>query len=137
MSQFNDSASKQFVEAALLVADASQSVALSISTLCVYLNISRRTLELATRPIIGKSPLLFFTDRRLCRTDSLNSVVLRFDTGEYLGRYRQKRSNKDQNNLLELLKYSKLRCPTDYSISASTCCMYRILSRASCSTPGA
>ena len=67
ISQFDNSASKQLVEAALLLADASQSTALSISTLCANLKVSRRTLELGFRTIIGKSPLQFFTDRRLCR----------------------------------------------------------------------
>ena len=67
ISQFDNSASKQLVEAALLLADASQPAVLSISTLCANLNVSRRTLELAFRTIIGKSPLQFFTGRRLCR----------------------------------------------------------------------
>jgi AraC family ethanolamine operon transcriptional activator len=63
----NNSTSKHVVEAALTLMDVSEPNVLSIALLCANLNISRRTLELAFRTIIGKSPLQFFTDRRLCR----------------------------------------------------------------------
>jgi AraC family ethanolamine operon transcriptional activator len=52
---------------ALTYADAFQSQAVTVSDLCANVNVSRRTLEVAFQTIVGKSPLQFLTQRRLCR----------------------------------------------------------------------
>ncbi len=98
----NDSASKHVVEAALMLMDVSEQNVSSISMLCANLNVSRRTLELAFRTIIGKSPLQFFTDRRLCRayialskseqeSASVTDIALSYgftELGRFAARYR-------------------------------------------------
>ena len=67
VSQLIESRSKQVVEMALTYADAFQSQAVTVSDLCANVNVSRRTLEVAFQTIVGKSPLQFLTQRRLCR----------------------------------------------------------------------
>ena len=67
VSQLIESRSKQFVEMTLTYADAFQSQSPTVSELCANVNVSRRTLEVAFQTIVGKSPLQFLTQRRLCR----------------------------------------------------------------------
>ena len=67
VSQLIESRSKQVVEMTLTYADAFQSQSLTVSELCANVNVSRRTLEVAFQTIVGKSPLQFLTQRRLCR----------------------------------------------------------------------
>jgi AraC-like DNA-binding protein len=67
VSQLTESRSKHVVEMTLTYADAFQSQAVTVSDLCVNVNVSRRTLEVAFQTIVGKSPLQFLTQRRLCR----------------------------------------------------------------------
>lgn len=67
VSQLIESRSKQVVEMTLTYADAFQSQSPTVSELCANVNVSRRTLEVAFQTIVGKSPLQFLTQRRLCR----------------------------------------------------------------------
>ena len=67
VSQLIESRSKQVVEMTLTYADAFQSQSPTVSELCASVNVSRRTLEVAFQTIVGKSPLQFLTQRRLCR----------------------------------------------------------------------
>ena len=67
VSQLIESSSKQVVEMTLTYADAFQSQSPTVSELCANVNVSRRTLEVAFQTIVGKSPLQFLTQRRLCR----------------------------------------------------------------------
>ena len=67
VSQLIESRSKQVVEMTLTYADAFQSQSPTVSELCANVNVSRRTLEVAFQTIVGKSPLQFITQRRLCR----------------------------------------------------------------------
>ncbi len=67
VSQLIESRSKQVVEMALTYADAFQAQPVTVSNLCANVNASRRTLEVAFQAIVGKSPLQFLTQRRLCR----------------------------------------------------------------------
>ena len=67
VSQLIESRSKQVVEMTLTYADAFQSQSPTVSDLCANVNVSRRTLEVAFQTIVGKSPLQFLTQRRLCR----------------------------------------------------------------------
>ena len=67
VSQLIESHSKQVVEMTLMYADAFQSQSPTVSELCANVNVSRRTLEVAFQTIVGKSPLQFLTQRRLCR----------------------------------------------------------------------
>ena len=67
VSQLIESRSKQVVEMTLTYADAFQSQSPTVSALCANVNVSRRTLEVAFQTIVGKSPLQFLTQRRLCR----------------------------------------------------------------------
>ena len=67
VSQLIESHSKQVVEMTLTYADAFQSQSPTVSELCANVNVSRRTLEVAFQTIVGKSPLQFLTQRRLCR----------------------------------------------------------------------
>ena len=64
---FNEPAAKSLVESALMHADNSPGCSPTISDLCVRLNVSRRTLELAFQKLMGKSPLRFLMQRRLSR----------------------------------------------------------------------
>ena len=67
VSQLIESRSMQVVEMTLTYADAFQSQSPTVSELCANVNVSRRTLEVAFQTIVGKSPLQFLTQRRLCR----------------------------------------------------------------------
>lgn len=67
VSQLIESRSKLVVEMTLTYADAFQSQSPTVSELCANVNVSRRTLEVAFQTIVGKSPLQFLTQRRLCR----------------------------------------------------------------------
>ena len=66
VSQLIESRSKQVVEMTLTYADAFQSQSPTVSELCANVNVSRRTLEVAFQTIVGKSPLQFLTQRRIC-----------------------------------------------------------------------
>ena len=65
--EFNEPVARSLVESALIQSDSSSKYAQTISDLCVKLNVSRRTLELAFQKITGKSPLKFLMQRRLGR----------------------------------------------------------------------
>jgi transcriptional regulator GlxA family with amidase domain len=75
----------------------------TIGNLCAHLNVSRRTLAVAFRGVIGMSPLKYLTQRRLCRAftslkqaspdeTSVTDVALVHgfhELGRFAGRYQE------------------------------------------------
>ena len=103
IGEFSGAAARHVVEVALEQADASYKRAPAIADLCVAVGVSRRTLELAFRTVVGVSPLKFLTQRRLCRTyaalanastdsDQVTNIALTYgftELGRFATKYRQ------------------------------------------------
>jgi len=62
-----DSVARKLVETALDHVELAGPRGAAVADLCAELNVSRRTLEVAFRNVIGMSPLKYLNQRRLCR----------------------------------------------------------------------
>ena len=98
-----DSVARKLVESALDHVELAGPRGAAVADLCAELNVSRRTLEVAFRNVIGMSPLKYLTQRRLCRAftslkqaspdeTSVTDVALVHgfhELGRFAGRYQE------------------------------------------------
>lgn len=65
LQDFSGASARRLVELATEHVDRAERPSVTVADLCVALGVSRRTLELAFRTVVGLSPLKFLTQRRL------------------------------------------------------------------------